>query len=79
MKKIALFCIIAFAAGSIACGGTEKKDDPAPTEESARDIQPATSGGMERGFEDEAAVEEAPVEEATGDEAPAEEAPATPE
>lgn len=81
MKKLALLFVATLVAGALACGGSETKDDPAPTEESAqqeetkREIQPAASGGMERGFEDEAeaAADEAPaeaVEEGGGEDAP---------
>lgn len=58
MKTIAWMAITLFAAGTLACGGAEKTNDPAPTEEPAeqtqRQIEPAASGGMERGFDDEA-------------------------
>lgn len=73
LKKLTLL-IAAAALALAACGGGEVKADEAPTE-NTREIKEASSGGMERAFEEEEAVEEAPAEEGVG-EAPAEEAPA---
>lgn len=77
VKKLMTAFVVVCSLALVACGGSDTKTDEAPAE---REIAPATSGGMERGFEEEEAApmaEEAPV----GDEAPAaaEDTPAAPE
>lgn len=78
MKKltqimIALFVSAGFAMGCASEG--DKKEEENPATESAREIQPAASGGMQRMEEEEAPAE---VEEPTAAETEVAEEPEAP-
>ena len=68
MKKLASAAILALVLSTVVTGCAKKGDtkDDAEVTESSREITPATSGGMQRMEEEEAAapVEEAPAEPA---------------